>query len=244
MRLRASLVGAFAIGVFAVGAAAQAPAPPAQGTAPAAPDRIELVKQSFAASKAALKQYEWVETVALSIGGEEKSRQQSRCYYGAEGKLQKTPLAADDKEGKKKRGLRGKAIESKKAEMQASVKSAMALLHQYVPLDPAKVEAAKSAGNVSTSTPAPDGSVRVTLKSYLKPGDEVVVDVDGVNNRLKGVTISSFVEEAKAKNPVTASVAYAALPDGTIYPGKEILEIAAQNLKVDVENSGYKKQSP
>jgi hypothetical protein len=124
------------------------------------------------------------------------------------------------------------------------MKSAMAVLHEYVPLDAAKVETAKAAGNVSTSTPAPDGSVRITLKSYLKPGDEVVVDVDGAKNTLKGVSIATFVDEEKGKSPVTAKVAYAALPDGTTYPGKEVLEIAAQKLTVDVENSGYKKQSP
>jgi len=238
MWLRSGLLSAVILGSVAFGAWAQEAAPPA------AQDRVELVKQSFAASKAALKQYEWVETVAMSIGGEEKSRKQSRCYYGAEGKLLKTPIAGDDKDEKKKRGLRGKAIEGKKAEIEASLKGAVGLIHQYVPLDPAKIEAAKAAGNVSTSTPAADGSIRVTIKSYLKPGDEVVIEVDGAKNTLKGVSIASFVEEEKAKNPVSAKVAYATLPDGTTYAGKEVLDVAAQDLKIDIENSGYKKLAP
>ncbi|HET9952304.1 MAG TPA: hypothetical protein VFS09_10980 [Candidatus Eisenbacteria bacterium] len=238
MWLKSGLVSTVIVGTLAWGAAAQE-------TAPTAQDRVEMLKQSFAASKAALKQYEWVETVALSLGGEEKVRQQSRCYYGAEGKLQKSPIATEDQdEKKKKRGLRGKAIESKKAEVGASLKAAVGLLRQYAPLDPAKIEAAKAAGNVSTSLPGADGRIRVTIKSYLKPGDEVVVDVDGAKNTLQGVSIASFLEEGKEKSPVSAKVTYAALPDGTIYPGTEVLEIAAQNLKVDIENSGYKKLAP
>jgi len=243
MLLRASLAGAIGFVLIAFGAAAQESAPPAQGSAPPPANQVEMIKQTFAASMAALRQYEWVETVALSIEGEEKSRQQSRCYYGAEGKLQKTPIGAPPKE-EKKRGLRGKKAESKKAELQASLKGAMGLIQQYVPPDAAKIEAAKAAGNVSISMPAADGSIRVTVKSYLKPGDEVAIDVDGVNNRLKGLSIASFVEEEKSKNPVTATVAYAAFPDGTTYPAKEELQIASQKMKVNIENTGYKKLAP
>jgi len=58
-----------------------------------------MVKGSFAASQKALRSYQWVQTVGLSIGGEEKVKQQYTCYYGAEGNLQKVPLAADAKAG-------------------------------------------------------------------------------------------------------------------------------------------------
>ena len=201
-------------------------------------DRVEMVKESFAASKKALRSYQWIQTVGLSMGGEEKVKQQYTCYYGAEGNLQKVPVAADAKEDKK-RGLRGKAVESKKAEVQASLKSAVALLDQYTPIEPAKIEAAKTAGTVSVSVPDKAGLVRVTIKNYLKPGDEVEIAVDGAV--LKGVRIASMLED---KSPVTASVTYASLPDGTRYPDAQALDLKSQNLSVNVKNSGYKKQAP
>jgi hypothetical protein len=237
MWLRIGLVGGVLLGSLACVAVAQEAAPK-----PASQDRVEMVKQSFATSQAALRQYGWVETVALSLSGEEKVRQQYQCYYGAEGKLQKVPVAADAKEDKK-RGLRGKAVESKKAELEASLKEATALLGQYAPLDPVRIQAAKAAGNVSVSTPDAAGRIRVTLKDYLKPGDQVVVAVDAAKNTLQAVSIASYVEKDKAKNPVTATVSYAALGDGTIYPATETMEISAQKLKVDVQNSGYHKQA-
>ena len=206
-------------------------------------ERIEMVKQSFAASQQALKQYEWVETTALSLDGEEKSRQQHQCYYGADGKVQKVPIGPPPKEDKK-RGLRGKKQAEKKAEIQASMKEAAALLHGYVPLDPARIQAAKAAGNISVDVPGASGPISVTIKSYLKPGDQVVVVMDPAKNTLQSLAISSFTEKEKEKSPVSGSVSFAALEDGTLYPAKETLDITAQKLKVIVENSGYRKHTP
>jgi hypothetical protein len=35
------------------------------------------------------RSYEWIETTAVSVKGEEKSRTRKRCDYGADGKLEK-----------------------------------------------------------------------------------------------------------------------------------------------------------
>ena len=64
--------------------------------------------------------------------------------------------------------------------------------------------------------------------------------MDTTKNTLQTVSITTFVEQAKGKSPVSAKVVYAALEDGTIYPAKEALEISAQKLKVDIQNSGYR----
>ena len=52
-------------------------------------ERVAAIKQSLQESTAALRQYEWVETTIMSVKGEEKSRTQQRCYYGADGEIQK-----------------------------------------------------------------------------------------------------------------------------------------------------------
>src|SRR4029450_14130698 len=66
---------------------AQAPDPAdkqAQGAA---------LKQSLAQNQATLKQYTWIETTQVSVKGEVKKEEQKQCFYGADGKVQKTPLA-------------------------------------------------------------------------------------------------------------------------------------------------------
>jgi UDP-N-acetylmuramate--alanine ligase len=59
-------------------------------------------------------------------------------------------------------------------DMEAALKASMALIDQYSPLEAARLQTAKSTGNVSVSVPGADNRVRITIKNYLKPGDVVV----------------------------------------------------------------------
>ena len=216
--------------------AAQQPPDAAGGTK----DHAAAVKESLQKSMAALRQYQWVETTAVSMKGEEKSRTQNNCYYGTDGKVQKTPIAtAPKEEGRKKRGVKGKIVESKKEEVSDAVKEAIGLVKQYVPPDPARIQAAKDAGRVTVSAPDPTGQVQMVIKDYLKPGDSLTLAVNGASDRISGVTIATFTD--KEKDAVGLKVTFGAFPDGTVYPAKIQLDVAAQNLAVAIENSGYKK---
>ena len=53
---------------------------------------VAALKQNLAESQKRLRQYEWVETTTISLKGEQKSSKQQRVYYGADGKLTKTPM--------------------------------------------------------------------------------------------------------------------------------------------------------
>jgi hypothetical protein len=202
-------------------------------------DHVTAIKQSLQASMAALRQYQWVETTTVSIKGDEKSRTQNSCYYGADGEVQKTPIGEPAAEPKKKRGVRGKIVEKKKGEISESMQEAMALVKQYVPPDPAKIQAAKAAGNLSVVPPDPQGNVKVTIADYLKAGDSLAFDLNAATDTLSGVAITTFTN--KAKNTVRLNVAFSSFADGTIYTSSIYLEVAAEDLAVEIKNSGYKK---
>ena len=72
----------------------QAQQPPTQAAAGGAQDKVAALKQSMQQGLAKARQYEWVETTIISLKGEEKARKQNRCYYGADGKVQKVSLDA------------------------------------------------------------------------------------------------------------------------------------------------------
>src|SRR5258705_9640213 len=110
-----------------VQAAAENPQAPAE--------RVAAIKKSFAESQARLHQYEWVETTVTSLKGEEKARVLKRCYYGAEGGVQKIPMAAAP-EAKPARGIRGRIVEKKKEELSDYMKEAAELMQSYLPPDP------------------------------------------------------------------------------------------------------------
>ena len=86
-----------------------------------------------------------IETTVVSLNGEEKSRKQQRCYYGADGVLQKVLVDASPPPATKP-GLRGRIIANKTAELTDYMKSTVSLVKSYLPPDPAKIQASQNAG--------------------------------------------------------------------------------------------------
>jgi hypothetical protein len=229
-------VGLIASLSFCLARPAAAQQPP--DAAAAKKDHAAAIKDSLQKSMAALRQYEWVETTAVSLKGEEKSRTQNKCAYLPDGKVLKTPLSAPAPEGKQPRGVRGKVVESKTEEISDAAKEAVGLVKQYVPPDPARIDSAKAAGRVSVTPPDAAGQVRMVIKDYLKPGDSLTLDVNAATDRIAGMTVATFTDK---KDPVGLKVAWGALPEGWVYPAKIQLDVPSQKLGVAVENSGYKK---
>jgi len=204
---------------------------------PAAQERVVALKASLAASQVVLKQYEWVETTVVSLKGEEKSRQMNRCYHGADGKVQKIPLTTPPP-AQKKRGLRGKIIESKKEELTDYMKSAVALVKDYAPPQPVLIQKAKDAGKV-TIQPLPGQKARLNFTDYLKPGDSLSLELDLASNRPLSMQVSTYLD-SKA-DAVTLDVRFNTLDNNATYAANVTLNAPAQNVRVNVENSGYRR---
>ena len=147
--------------VIAIGLAARIDArqPPPAGGGQA--DRVAALKQSIGEGTKKLAQYEWVETTIINLKGEEKARKMNRCYYGADGKVQKIPLdqpaaAAEEKGGGRpgKRGggkVKAQIVENKKNDMTEYMERAAALIHSYVPPSPTQIQAVKDGGRLSAN---------------------------------------------------------------------------------------------
>ncbi len=179
-----AIIGLGVMLVFALPAFAQQQTPA---------DRIVSLKASLEKSQVVLRQYEWIETTVVSLNGEEKFRKQERCYYGADGKLQKVLLTQSAPEPTK-RGLRGKIAEMKKEELTDYMQEAVSLVHRYVPLDPVRILSVKEAGNVGIQLTDPGTSARLTFSNYLKAGDSLALDMDMANNHLLATNVKSYLE--------------------------------------------------
>jgi hypothetical protein len=219
----------------------------AQTPAPTPAERVAALKASLAASQTAIRKYEWIETTVLSLKGEEKSRKQLRCYYGADGKLQKLPVEgaaapakpAPQASGGRRGGgrLKETVIENKKDEMQDYMERAVALVHQYLPPNPALIQKAKDAGKLAV-TPADQGHVRLDFTDYLQPGDRFSAVVNGASNTLASIAIASYLE--KKDDVVSLDVQFGSLADGTSYTAKTTLDAKAKNVRVVIQNSGHR----
>ncbi len=205
---------------------------------PTVAERAAILKATMAASQTVLRQYEWIETTVVSVRGDEKSNTQERCYYGADGGLQKIELDAPPASSKE-RGLRGRIAAKKKEEMTDYMKQAVALVKTYVPPGPAKIQAVRDAGNVSIEVLDPGKRAQLNFRDYEKPGDNLGVEVDLTSNRPLGLKVATYIGDTK--DAVTLDVHLGQLNDGTIYPEDITLTAKAKDLTVKVTNSGYRK---
>jgi len=235
MAIRVALLSAVAL--IAV-AAAQAPE-----------DRSAAIKEALASNQAALRQYSWIETTTISLKGEVKKQEKKQCVYGADGKVQKTPLpgqAAPQQQAKEKGGgggrrggrLKETIVENKVEDLKDYMEKAAALVHQYVPPDPQKIQEAQKAGNVAVQ-PA-GGVTTLNVKSYLKSGDSLTLGFDPAAKAMRSYAVQSYVEKPK-DDDLTLNVKFNSLPDGTTYPETIVLNVAAKNVVVNITNSGYTK---
>ena len=210
------------------------------------PDPVAALKQSIGDGTKKLAQYEWVETTVVKLKGEEKTRKQNRCYYGADGKVQKVAIgdapkseqgAGGGRPGKRGGAVKAKIIENKKEDMQEYMQQAAALIHSYVPPQPQQIQAVKDGGRLAVN-PQPGGKARIEMKQYLKPGDSLTIDLDTAANRLLGLGVNSYLD--KPDEPVTLAVQMNTLPDGALYAAQTTLDAKAKNIQVVITNSGHK----
>ncbi len=199
-------------------------------------DRFATVKAAAARNQAALRQYTWVETTQISYNGEVKSTKVVSCSYGADGQLHKTILSAPA--AKQERGLRGRIEERKTAEIKNELESASALVHSYVPPDPGKLQAVVAAGKMQLLT-APPGKAILVFANYQLPGDALTLTF---NLNPKGfVSIDVATWQDSPSKPVTLTVQFQRLPDGTTYPALSTLTVPSSNVQVMINNSDYQK---
>ena len=199
-------------------------------------ERVLALRQSLEKDQAALRKYEWIETTVVSYKDEEKSNAQKRCYYGADGVLQKVPVAssAADTPG----GVRGRMAKRKKEDVTEYMQKAIALVHQYVPPNPATIQKVFQAGRTGVQILEPGRRGRLDFRDYLIPGDVLGVEVNLTTNKILGLQVSTYID--KPEDSVNLKVQFAALADGTGYPSQVTLDATKQNVRVVTQNTGYR----
>ena len=231
--------------------ASSAGAPQAEDAA-AKGQKVAALKEALAANQAALKSYTWTETTEISMKGEVKKKEQKLCRYGADGKVQKTPIGdqpAPKQEqsgggGGRRGGGRVKehVVEKKVGEIKDYMGQVAALVKDYVPPDKDKIQAAQTAGNVSMKPDPSAGTALLAVKDYLKPGDSLEIGLNMAAKALTSYDVASYVEDPK-DDAVTLSVTFDRLPDGVSYPRQTVLDVKAKQIKVVTTNSGYAKNA-
>jgi hypothetical protein len=226
-------------GVAALGVALLAASSPAVSQDPTAA-RVAAIKQWVVESKEHLKGYQWIETTVVSHDGDVKSTTTTSCFYDVTGALQKVPMASSP-EPKKKPGIRGAIQKDEQKEMSDYMKNAVALVKSYFPPNVEKIQASKDAGKMSVDFLPGGQNMKLNFKDYEKPGDVFSVSLDPNTNKLLGMGVATYIDNAK--DAVVLDVTLSTLPDGTGYASKINLDAKAKKLNVTVTNTGYRKSN-
>jgi hypothetical protein len=222
----------------------QAPAAGSQAAAggnAALQEKLAAVKQSAAENQQKLHGYEWIETQQISLKGNDKPGKQSKCQYGPDGKVQKTPLtppggAPPQQQQAAAGGGRGgrlkeKVVEKKTAEVKDEAAGVQKVIAMYVPPDPQKMQAAFEAKKASLS------AGQLVFTDYAQPGDKMTISYDPAAKKITSLNVNSYMDDPK--DTVTLAVTFASLPDGTNYVQQSVLSASQNQLKVTTTNSQY-----
>jgi hypothetical protein len=198
---------------------------------------VAMIKKNLAESKANMKKYEWIETTKFFVNGEQKSAKQKQCYYAVDGKLTKVDIGGGTEE-KKKGGLRGKIIENKKEEMSDYAKKAIAKIQTYLPPSSEKIQKVYGAGKTTVQILEPNTKFKLNFPDYNETGDNLAVSINKPKQKIMAIDVSTAVDDSKEK--VVFNITYSDLPDGTQYAATTKLDAPAKDLKIVIENSGFK----
>jgi hypothetical protein len=209
---------------------------PLLAQSPEMQQKLATVKQTVAANKQRLQQYQWIETTQLTLDGDAKPSTQNLCRYGPDGQVQKTPIGTPPPPPSGGR-LKQRIIEKKKAEMKEYLDEVKGVLSQYVPPDPQRMQQAYGAGKFSLN---PAGSItNFIFKDYAQPGDQMTLSFDPAKLAVISLTVNTYM--GQAKDAVTLAVQMALLPDGTSYVQQTVLTATAKKLVVTTTSSNFQK---
>jgi hypothetical protein len=205
----------------------------AQGpTAAGREEQLAALKLELERNAQQLRRYQWVQDITVTVMGDVVLRQRMACHVTPDGNVEKLLISNTTPEPKKKGAGEGGGQTS------AVVRQAVAIVHQYVPLDPALLQRCQDAGKISYEIVQPGKAAKVVCRDYRLPGDAVTLAVDPSTSRLLTMEVSSYL--GAPSSPVSMSARFADLPDGTQAPSTLALGYAPRRLSLEVKHSDFR----
>jgi hypothetical protein len=206
--------------------------------APALQQRVAELKQSVAANRAALMNYQWLQTTQVTIKGQTKKDDSYTCRYGPDGTVQKTLLGPGPVQQQQipTKGIKGHIAQKKVAEMQDYTERLKSLISHYVPPNPEMIQAAVQAGNVSLN-PSP-GVATLVFSNFYKNGDKVTIGFDRAAKKLVSYDVNTWLDNPQS-DVVTMTNQFATLPNGVTYLSQTVLNAQSKQIQVTTMNDNY-----
>jgi hypothetical protein len=206
------------------------------------PQRMQTLQQAAIQNEERLHTYQWIESTTVTMSGSPKPPKQSLCRYTAEGTLAKTPLGPQQQAPRPSGGpLRRHMIEKKIEEVQEEGAEVRSLVALYLPMRPAGLKQAFEKGRVDFELSEAVGNT-VVINDYVKPGDQVALELDPVTMRLRRITVRTYF--SSPREVLMASVDFSTLLDGTTYPSLTSIDAPSKRIAITTVNSNFSRVIP
>jgi hypothetical protein len=199
--------------------------------------KLQQIKASSAANKAALAHYTWQETEAISLKGDVKKTTTYQVAVGPGGQQQKTEIGASAAPAPSGGRLKQRIIANKKEEYQVYGEQMSALAKQYSTPDPQLLQQAYQKGNISAQLGGAAGTVSLVIKNYLKPGDSMTLVFNQATKAIEAINVATYLSDPS--DAMTEAVTFAKLPDGTNHVATVQINGVSKQLGVNIQNSNY-----
>jgi len=202
--------------------------------------RLAEVKQSAAQNKEALSHYTWQEEEKIAIKGDVKDTKIYQVRLGPDGKPEKQQTEnLPQSSGGRQHGLGHHIKEKKGEEYKEYGQQIGALAQQYAQPDPERLQQAFQQGNVMLGSGGAPGEVKMVIKNYVKPNDQVTLIFSQQAKAIQSLQIQSYLTDPK--DAVNIATQYSQLPDGTNHVSTMQINGVSKNLMITTQNSDYHK---
>lgn len=201
-----------------------------------AQDKTQLaldIAEAQQANTKNLMNYSWQRSSKVYMDGEEKLHQLVKVWFNSEGEMDDSVLSSESSV-QKKRGVRGKMQQNKGEDLANLLAESVNLSLKYVFLSKGNWIDLMDKAEVNIE----DGVVKIDAKDVLVQGDEVHYLIDESTKLFKSIALSSAVKD----KPITATMDFKTMSDGTNHPDVTEIAIPSQSLKIKAENIDYIKQ--
>lgn len=198
--------------------------------------KVQEIKQSQAANKQMLARYTWQETQTISLKGEVKKTNMYLVRIGPDGRQQKQEINAQPAAQPSGGRLKQHIIAKKKEEFEEYAQQIAALAKQYAQFDPDTLQDAVQKGNVSIE-PSGEGVITLTIKSYLKPNDQVSLTFNRQQKGIQSFNVSSYLNDPS--DAVKISAQFERIPNGPNHVSSMLINGVSKQLTVNQQNSNY-----
>ena len=184
---------------------------PAQNPSPE--PQVSEIADAYAKSRAALRDYSWEQQEIIKVKDKIADQRLFQVQFGPDDRIEKIPLDLPETNSTTQRanpGL-GEWVSQKKIHsLQVHVQELKELVEAYTQALPDSIGSAHARGDVTTE-PSSGGAGRLLVRSFLKPGDSVMLVYDQKSSELQSFEVSSYI--GQSKEPVLIAARFSKLED-------------------------------